>query len=148
MENNKHLLTMSILASPNMANFSGVVHGGEILKLLDQVAYACATRYCGVGVVTLAVDQVLFRHPIPIGSLMHFYASINFTGNTSCEVGIRTEYEDLKTQKRIHCNSAYFTMIALNEKKQKVQIPPFVPQNEEQKRRFQEAKERREKRFG
>lgn len=148
MKENRQSLQMSILASPNMANFSGVVHGGELLKMLDQVAYTCATRYCGVGVVTLAVDQVIFKHPIPIGSLMHFYASINYTGTTSCEVGIRVECENIKTREITHCNSSYFTMVALDQNGKKMQIPPLIPQTEKEKRRFQEAKIRREKRFG
>lgn len=147
MAKNRQSLQMSILASPGMANFSGVVHGGELLKLLDQVAYTCATRYCGVGVVTLAVDRVIFKHPIPIGSLIHFYASINYTGTTSCEVGIRVECEDIKTHKITHCNSSYFTMVALNQDGTKTKIPPLIPQTNEEKRRFQEAKQRREKRL-
>lgn len=145
MKADRKNLKMSILASPDIKNFNGVVHGGELLKILDRVAYACATRYCGVGVVTLMVDHVLFKCPIPIGSLMHFYASINYTGNTSCEVGIRVEYEDIKTQQCTHCNSSYFTMVALDEEGKKVSIPPLIPQTEEEKRRFQRAQERRKK---
>ena len=95
-------LTMSILASPNMANFSGVVHGGELMKLLDQVAYACATRYCGHGVVTLSVDNLIFKHPIPIGSLITFLASVNYVGKTSCEVGIKVVSED--THEQFECD--------------------------------------------
>lgn len=140
-------LKMSILTSPNMANFSGVMHGGELLKLLDQVAYTCATRYCGCGVVTLSVDQVLFKCPIPIGSLLNFYASINYTGTTSCEVGIRVECEDIKTREIIHCNSSYFTMVAIDECGKKTVVPSFVPETDEQKRRHQEAVQRRKKRI-
>ncbi|RDU72046.1 acyl-CoA thioesterase [Helicobacter brantae] len=139
-------LRMSILASPSLANFSGVVHGGELLKLLDQVAYACATRYCGCGVVTLSVDQVLFKQPIPIGSLMNFYASVNYVGKTSCEVGIRVEFENIKTHEVFHCNSSYFTMVALDEKGNKVAIPPLTPHTPEEVRRYEEAQKRREKR--
>lgn len=138
---------MSILASPGMANFSGVVHGGELLRLLDQVAYACATRYCGEGVVTLSVDQVLFRHPIAIGTLMWFYASVNFVGKTSCEVGIRVECENVKTGVITHCNSSYFTMVALDVHGKKVAMPPFEPEGEEEKRRYENALKRREKRL-
>lgn len=145
-QKNVKTLTMSILASPSLANFSGVVHGGELLKLLDQVAYACATRYCGCGVVTLSVDGVLFKQPIPIGSLMNFYASVNYVGKTSCEVGIRVEFENIKTHEVFHCNSSYFTMVAIDEKGSKTQIPPFTPSTPEEKRRFEEAKKRREKR--
>ena len=84
-----HELTMTVLMTPDMANFSGNVHGGTILKLLDQVAYACASRYAGRYVVTLSVDQVMFREPIHVGELVSFLASVNYTGRTSMEVGIK-----------------------------------------------------------
>lgn len=137
-------LSMSILVSPSMANFSGVMHGGELLKILDQVAYACATRYCGVGVVTMAVDNVVFKQPIPIGSLLTFLASINYTGKTSCEVGIKVIAEDIKNKSVTHCNSCYFTMVAIENGK-KVEIPSFTPQTEDEKRRWENALKRRNK---
>ncbi len=137
-------LSMSILVSPSMANFSGVMHGGELLKILDQVAYACATRYCGVGVVTMAVDSVVFKQPIPIGSLLTFLASINYTGKTSCEVGIKVIAEDIKNKSVTHCNSCYFTMVAIENGK-KVEIPNFIPQTEDEKRRWENALKRRNK---
>lgn len=137
-------LTMSILVSPSMANFSGVMHGGELLKLLDQVAYACATRYCGVGVVTMAVDSVIFKQPIPIGSLLTFLASVNYTGETSCEVGIKVLSENIKNKSLQHCNSCYFTMVAIENGK-KVKIPQFEPQTEIEKRRWENAILRRKR---
>lgn len=137
-------LSMSILVNPSMANFSGVMHGGELLKILDQVAYACATRYCGVGVVTMAVDSVVFKQPIPIGSLLTFLASINYTGKTSCEVGIKVIAEDIKNKSVTHCNSCYFTMVAIENGK-KVEIPSFTPQTETEKRRWENALKRRNK---
>ncbi|MBP6776014.1 MAG: acyl-CoA thioesterase, partial [Piscinibacter sp.] len=69
-----HQLTMTVLMTPDTANFAGNVHGGTILKLLDQVAYACASRYAGRYVVTLSVDQVMFRQAIHVGELVHFLA--------------------------------------------------------------------------
>ncbi len=71
---------MTVLMTPEMANFSGKVHGGAVLRLLDQVAYACASRYAGNYVVTLSVDQVMFRQPIAVGELVTFLASVNYTG--------------------------------------------------------------------
>lgn len=138
-------LQMTILVTPDLANFNGVMHGGALLKLLDQVAYACATRYCGMGVVTLSVDRVLFKHPIKIGELLHFLASINYTGNTSCEVGIRVVSEDIKNKSVTHCNSSYFTMVALDESGSPSRIPSLTPSSIDEKRRFEEAKLRRQK---
>lgn len=138
-------LTMSILAAPNMANFSGVVHGGELMRLLDQVAYACATRYCGCGVVTIGVDDVVFKQPIPIGSLIIFLARVNYVGSTSCEVGIKVISEDIKNRFVTHCNSCYFTMVAIDkESGKKVTIPPLNPTTKDEKRRFQAALLRKE----
>src|SRR2546427_2378888 len=74
-----HQLSMTVLMSPDMANFSGNVHGGAVLKQLDQVAYACASRYAGRYVVTLSVDQVMFLQPIHVGELVTFLASVNHT---------------------------------------------------------------------
>src|SRR5882672_8395815 len=98
----KHELTMTVLMTPDMANFTGNVHGGTILKLLDQVAYACASRYCGQYVVTLSVDQVMFRQPIHVGELVTFLASVNFTGTTSMEIGIKVVAENILTQTLRH----------------------------------------------
>ena len=90
-------LSMTVLMTPDMSNFSGSVHGGSLLKLLDQVAYACASRYAGSYVVTLSVDRVLFREPIRVGELVTFSASVNYTGRTSMEIGIRVDAQDVRT---------------------------------------------------
>ncbi|MCB1994631.1 MAG: acyl-CoA thioesterase, partial [Rhodoferax sp.] len=89
MERPAHQLAMTVLMTPDTANFSGKVHGGTILKLLDQAAFACASRYSGRYVVTLSVDQVMFRQPIHVGELVTFSASVNHTGTSSMEVGIK-----------------------------------------------------------
>ena len=90
-------MTMTLLMTPDMANFSGNVHGGIVLKLLDQVAYACASRYAGKYVVTLSVDQVMFRQPIHVGEVVTFLASVNFVGKTSMEVGVKVIAENIQT---------------------------------------------------
>src|SRR5450830_1451477 len=109
-----HELTMTVLMTPDMANFSGNVHGGTILKYLDSVAYACASRYSGSYVVTLSVDQVMFLQPIHVGELVTFLASINYTGTTSMEVGIRVVTENIQQRLVRHANSCYFTMVAVD----------------------------------
>src|SRR3954469_475049 len=106
-----HQLAMTVLMTPDMANFAGNVHGGTILKLLDQVAYACASRYAGRYVVTLSVDQVMFRQAIHVGELVTFLASVNYTGRTSLEVGIKVFAENIRTQAVRHANSCFFTMV-------------------------------------
>lgn len=130
---------MTVLMTPDMANFSGKVHGGHILKLLDQVAYACASRYAGMYVVTLSVDRVLFLQPIRVGELVTFMASVNYTGNTSMEVGIKVISEDIHKGIATHTNSCFFTMVAMNEDGTPAKVLPLVPQNEDEKKRHANA---------
>lgn len=138
-----HQLTMTVLMTPDTANFSGNVHGGTILKLLDEVAYACASRYAGKYVVTLNVENVTFREPIHVGELVTFLASINFTGKTSMEVGIKVVAEDIRSQKTRHVNSCFFTMVAVDENRQPTPVAPLLPSTDEQKRRYEQAQRRR-----
>ncbi len=134
---------MSILMTPNYANFSGNVHGGDLLKLLDQVAYACASRYSGYHCVTLSADRVLFKEPIHVGELVTFHASVNYAGRSSMEVGIRVEAQNIQTRVVRHTNSCYFTMVAVDGGKP-ARVPKLTLDTETQKRRFEEGKRRRE----
>ena len=144
MELPKHELTMTVLMTPDMANFSGNVHGGTVLKLLDQVAYACASRYAGRYVVTLSVDQVTFREPIHVGELVSFLASVNFTGTTSMEIGIKVVAENIRARTLRHANSCFFTMVAMDDERQPVAVPPLVLLTDNQRRRDAAARMRRE----
>jgi acyl-CoA hydrolase len=144
MNNLKHELSMTVLMTPDMANFSGNVHGGAILKYLDSVAYACASRYSGSYVVTLSVDRVVFRQPIHVGELVTFLASVNFTGSTSMEIGIKVVTENIQQGLVRHTNSCYFTMVAVDEHRKPVQVPPLQTDTEDQKRRFEQAEKRRD----
>ncbi|MBP6116788.1 MAG: acyl-CoA thioesterase [Neisseriaceae bacterium] len=136
-------LMMSLLMTPDMANFTGNVHGGTILKLLDQVAYACASRYAGTYVVTLSVDQVLFKEPIHVGELVTFLASVNHVGRTSMEIGIRVEAEDIPNRSVRHTNSCYFTMVAVGEDRKPVEVPALSLDNETQRMRYTAAELRK-----
>lgn len=142
----RHQLSMTVLMTPDMVNFSGKVHGGHILKLLDQVAYACASRYAGCYVVTLSVDRVMFRQPIHVGELVTFLASVNYTGRTSMEVGIKVIAEDIHGNFVRHANSCFFTMVAVNQNSEPVAVPPLQPQTVDEIRRFDDAAARRQQR--
>ena len=141
---NRNRLSMTVLMTPDMANFSGNVHGGQLLKLLDTVAYTCASRYSRHYAVTLSVDQVVFREAIHVGELVTFQASVNYTGRTSMEIGIRVTAEDLADQRVRHTNSCYFTMVALDPAGRSVPVPPLVPVTPDQQRRHAAALLRRE----
>ena len=130
---------MTVLMTPDMANFSGNVHGGAILKKLDEVAYACASRYAGRYCVTLSVDQVMFLQPIHVGELVTFLASVNYTGTSSMEIGIKVIAEDIRSQVVRHVNSCFFTMVAVDDKRKPVTVPALEPQNDEERRRWQSA---------
>ena len=139
-----HQLSMTVLMTPDMANFSGKVHGGAILKLLDQVAYACASRYAGKYVVTLSVDQVMFRQAINVGELVTFLASVNHTGTSSMEIGIKVVAEDIRKQSVRHANSCFFTMVAVDDEGRTTAVPPLEPSTPEEIRRFAAARLRRQ----
>jgi acyl-CoA hydrolase len=138
-----HQLTMTVLMTPDTANFAGNVHGGTILKLLDQVAYACASRYAGRYVVTLSVDQVMFRQPIHVGELVTFLASVNHTGMSSMEIGIKVIAEDIRTQAARHVNSCFFTMVAVDDERKPAPVPPLRPFSPDERRRHAAAEVRR-----
>ncbi|WP_199773341.1 acyl-CoA thioesterase [Sinorhizobium fredii] len=135
---------MVVLMTPDMANFSGKVHGGALLNLLDRVAFSCASRYSKQYAVTLSVDQVVFRQPIHVGELVHFRASINYAGRTSMEVGIRVEAENIRTGERRHTNSCYFTMVAVDAEGRPMSVPPYRPEPGITERRYRAAEVRRE----
>ena len=137
-------LVMSEMMTPEKANFAGNIHGGNLLQLLDKVAYACAARYSGQYVVTLSVDQVLFKKPIHIGELITCYANVNYVGRTSMEIGIKVVAENLKTGEIRHTNSCYFAMVALDENSKPVTIKPLEIRNDLDRRRNEEAILRKE----
>ena len=137
-------LDMTVLMTPDTANFSGNVHGGHILKLLDQVAFACASRYSSSYVVTVSVDQVVFHERIHVGELVTFIASVNYTGKSSMEIGIRVVAEHITERSERHVLTCYFTMVAVDAEGHPKPIDPVPIDTPEQRRRFAAAQLRRE----
>ena len=146
MELPAHQMSMTVLMTPDTANFAGNVHGGTLLKLLDQVAYACASRYAGRYVVTLSVDQVTFRQPVHVGELVTLLASVNHTGTSSMEIGIKVIAENIRTQESRHVNSCFFTMVAVDDDRKPVPVPPLRPFSPDERRRHAAAIVRKEMR--
>ncbi|OCP11086.1 MULTISPECIES: acyl-CoA thioesterase [unclassified Ensifer] len=136
-------LEMVVLMTPDMANFSGKVHGGALLNLLDRVAFSCASRYSQQYAVTLSVDQVIFRQPIHVGELVTFRAAVNNAGRTSMEIGIRVEAENIRSGERRHTNSCYFTMVAVDADGSPTPVPTLVTDTGDRKRRQRAAEARR-----
>ena len=126
------------LMLPSHSNFSGKIHGGHILNLMDQIAFACAPKHSGYYCVTASVNKVDFLNPVEVGDLLTMRASINYTGRTSMVVGLRVESENIQTgvlAKR-HCNSSYFTMVAKDENGNSVPVPGLIIDSEQAVRRF------------
>ncbi|MEQ8623424.1 MAG: acyl-CoA thioesterase [Vicingaceae bacterium] len=129
-------LTMTQLMLPSHSNFSGFIHGGYILSLMDQVAFACASKHSGHYCVTASVNKVDFLNPIEVGDLLTLKASVNFTGRTSMVVGLRVESENIKSGVTKHCNSSYFTMVAKDNSGKTTPVPGLILNTEESVRRF------------
>ncbi|REH48927.1 uncharacterized protein (TIGR00369 family) [Tenacibaculum gallaicum] len=132
-------ITIAELMLPSHANFSGKIHGGYILKLMDQIAFACASKHSGTYCVTASVDTVNFINPIEVGELVTMKASINYVGKTSMVVGIRVEAQNIQTGKTKHCNSSYFTMVAKKDNGDNAKVPGIIINHDNEMRRFLEA---------
>jgi uncharacterized protein (TIGR00369 family) len=122
---------------PSHTNFSGKIHGGYILSLLDQIAFACASRFSENYCVTASVDTVNFLKPIEVGELVTMKASVNYVGSSSMIVGIRVDSENIRTGVLKHCNSSYFTMVAIGDDGKKALVPGLILNTLKEVSRFQ-----------
>lgn len=129
-------ISISELMLPSHTNFSGKIHGGYILSLLDQIAFACASKFSGNYCVTASVDTVNFLNPIEVGELVTMKASVNYVGKSSMIIGIRVEAENIQTGIIKHCNSSYFTMVAKDKEGNSVPVPGLIISNLKEVRRF------------
>lgn len=137
-------VVISELMLPSHSNFSGKIHGGYILSLLDQIAFACASKHSRAYCVTASVDTVDFLNPIEVGELVTMRASINYVGRTSMVVGIRVEAENIQTGIVKHCNSSYFTMVARDDDGNGVEVDGLLLENITEIKRFLKAIKRME----
>jgi acyl-CoA hydrolase len=136
-------LELSALMQPADANFMGVIHGGVILKLIDEAAGTCAYRFARTRVVTASIDRTSFHHPVQIGNLVVLKACVNWAGRTSMEIGVRVEAEDLDTGTWLHTNSAYLVFVALDDGRHPTPVPKLVVETDVERRRWAAAEERR-----
>ena len=135
-------LFMTRLMTPDMSNFSGKVHGGTILKLLDEAAFTCASRYCKTYVVTKSLDQVVFKNPIAVGDLVTFKCNVNYVGKTSMEIGVRVEGERIRDKMEYHAISSYFTMVSVDEDGKPMEVPRINFVSDVEKKLFEAGKMR------
>ena len=139
--------TLSAVMLPEYANPFGSIHGGVILKHIDEAAAMAAMRHCRTNAVTVGIDQVHFREPTRVGELVTFKASVNLVGRTSMEAGVRVEAENLITGHVRHTASAYLTFVALDDSGRPAPAPPLILETDLDKRRNREAQDRRRMRM-
>ncbi|HOP62199.1 MAG TPA: acyl-CoA thioesterase [Spirochaetota bacterium] len=129
------------------ANLAGNVHGGTIMKLIDNTAGIVGVRHTGGNVVTASIDRLDFHSPVFVGELLRVSASLNYVGTKSMEIGVRVEAENFLTGERRHTGSAYLTFVSLDEHFKTRRIPPIILETEDEKRRNCEAQQRKEARL-
>ena len=130
-----------------LANSSGFIHGGSVMKLCDEAAGVVAVKHSRCRVVTAGVDRMTFLQPLNIGELVTFSASVNAVWRTSMEIGVRVEAENPRTGGRKHTSTAYFTMVALGDDGLPKPVPPLVAETADERRREAEAQLRRSNRL-
>jgi acyl-CoA hydrolase len=129
------------------ANSVGFVHGGTVMYLCDEAAGVAAVRHCGGRVVTAAMDRMTFLLPVHVGELLTLEASVNAAWRTSMEIGVRVTAENVRTREKRHTNTAYLTMVALDDDARPTEVPALICESEDEHRREHEAQVRRANRL-
>lgn len=133
---------LSQLLEPRHANLRGDVHGGWIMKLVDEAGGLAAMRHSQCSVVTVAIDQMMFHEPIRIGNLVTLEAGLTYVGRTSMEVRVEVSAEDPIVGEQMHTNTAYLVYVALNDQGRPKAVPRLIPENELEEHRMREGAER------
>jgi acyl-CoA hydrolase len=140
-------ISLSQIMQPTDANLSGNVHGGVIMNLIDNTASVTGVRHAKAPVVTASIDRLSFHHPVFIGELLTIKSNINMVGNSSMEIGVRVEAENIIGTNIRHIASAYLTFVAIDKDGKPAKIPPLIIRTKEEKRRNEEAQARKQLRM-
>ena len=140
-------ITVSQLMLPEHANGRGNVHGGWIMKLVDEAGALTCMRHAQRKVVTVAIDSMVFRNPIRIGDLVILNAEVTYTGRTSMEAEVQVLAENPISGARTHTNTAYLVYVALDDDGNPAPVPPLIAETEDEKRRMEDARKRQEYRL-
>lgn len=140
-------VTLHHFMLPQHANPLGNVHGGVIMKLVDEAAGLCAMRHAQRPAVTIAIDSMTFHSPVRVGEVVSLRASLNWVGHTSMEVGVRVVAENPLTGECTHTNSAYLVFVAIGDDGRPVQVPALIVETDEERRRWAEAEARQQRRL-
>jgi acyl-CoA hydrolase len=135
------------LVLPPDTNAHGTMFGGRLMQWMDIAAGIAAGRHCGGDVVTVAVDELVFERPICIADVVIIKASVNHTGRSSMEVGVRVEREEPATGVHEHCLTGYFTFVAIDKNSRPIPVAQIIAETNDEKRRFENAAKRRERRL-
>ena len=135
-------ITLAQMMQPEYANYHGNVHGGMIMKLVDEAGGLACVRHSQRRVVTVTLDQLTFRQPIRIGDLVTLTAEVTYAGRTSMEAEVHVTAEDPVTGVCTHTNTAYLVYVAIDDAGKPTPVPPLIPENDEQRKRMEEAKAR------
>ncbi|HUV65907.1 MAG TPA: acyl-CoA thioesterase, partial [Sedimentisphaerales bacterium] len=128
------------LIMPHQANPHGTAFGGVIVAWIDMVAAMTAQRHCGNEVVTAGIDSLIFKEPIRIGDHVVLRAAINYVSRSSMEVGVQVTREDPYTGEKVVATTAHLTFVALDQNKKPTPVPPIVPETDEEKQRYENAR--------
>jgi uncharacterized protein (TIGR00369 family) len=140
-------ISIAQLMQPEHANNLGNVHGGWIMKLVDEAGALACMRHAQRRVVTVAIDQMVFRQPIRIGDLVNLKAEVTYAGHTSLEAEVQVTAEDPVTGEQTHTNTAYLVYVALDKNGQPAPVPPLLTDTEEEKQRMDKAEKRQKRRL-
>lgn len=141
------IVTMTELVLPQHTNQLGNLLGGQLMHWIDICAALSASKHSGIVCVTASVDKIDFKEPVKLGDMVTIIASVNRAFNTSVEVGVKVNAENLTKGNKIHTNSAYFTFVGVDEKGKPVKTFEIIPESDEEKRRYDEALQRRKHRL-
>ncbi len=140
-------VTLHNLMLPHHANPMGNIHGGVIMKLVDEAGGLCAIRHAQSQAVTVAIDSMTFHSAVRVGEVLTLEASLNWVGRSSMEAGVRVTAENPITGECTHTNSAFLVYVALDENRRPVEVPPLILETDEERRRWAEAKVRQQRRL-
>ena len=140
-------VTLSQLMHLEHANLLGNVHGGWIMKLVDEAGALACMRHAQKKVVTVAIDSMTFREPIRIGDLIILNAEVTYTGRTSLEAEVQVIAENPVTGEQTHTNTAYLVYVALDDEGKPTSVPPLKAETDDEKRKMTDALERQERRL-
>ncbi len=140
-------LSISQIMGPTDANLHGNVHGGVIMKLVDEVGGIVAARHAHLPVVTVAIDSMTFISPVHVGELLRLDGSVNWVGRSAIEVGVRVQAEDVLTGRLTHTNSAFVVYVALGADGRPTPVPPLIVETDDERRRFEAGQQRQQHRL-